>query len=331
MILDLERFVTREQPRWRELEDILKRIEEDPGHRMDLAGVRRFHHLYLKAGADLAKVQGQTAAPQLKAYLESLVSRAYAEIHENRDLEKRFSPWIFLSRTFPRTFRKHANAFWLAVLITLVGACTGGALLHWDPEAKAALLPFDHLHGAPSDRVAAEETTGERNVDQPKGYFAAYLMTHNIKVSILTFALGFVWGAGPLLLLFYNGVILGAVAFDYIADGQWVFLMGWLLPHGVIEIPAILLAGQAGLVLGARVLRGRSREQGFGGLRAAAPDAAVIMGGVAVMLVWAGIIEAFFSQYHAPILPYSLKIAFGCLEFAALVIYLGFAGRKADS
>ena len=43
--------------------------------------------------------------------------------------------------------------------------------------------------------------------------------------------------------------ILGAVAVDYVADGQTRFLLGWLLPHGAIEIPAILIAGQAGLVL----------------------------------------------------------------------------------
>ena len=62
-------------------------------------------------------------------------------------------------------------------------------------------------------------------------------------------ATGITWGAGTLILLFYNGVILGAVAADYIAGGQGVFLAGWLLPHGSIEIPAILLGGQAGFIL----------------------------------------------------------------------------------
>jgi uncharacterized membrane protein SpoIIM required for sporulation len=51
------------------------------------------------------------------------------------------------------------------------------------------------------------------------------------------------------IMLFYNGVILGAVSVDYIHAGQTKFLMGWLMPHGVIEIPAILIAGQAGLLL----------------------------------------------------------------------------------
>lgn len=332
MILDLNRFVTREQPRWHELETMLKRLQEEPGLRLDLADTRRFHYLYLKTGSDLAKVQSQSAAPQLKSYLESLISRAYAEIHENRKIGKRISFRNFYWDIFPNTFRRHIGAFWLALLVTLAGASAGGILLHRDMDAKKVLLPFDHLHGSPGERVAAEESGAARTVDQPKGHFASFLMTNNIRVSILTLILGFVWGAGPLLLLFYNGVILGAVAYDYVVGGQSIFLMGWLLPHGVIEIPAILLAGQAGFILGARVLKGRAGGKSLPlsqALRIAAPDVAVLMGGIATMLVWAGIIEAFFSQYHAPILPYRVKISFGILELSALVLYLAYAGRKA--
>ena len=56
-------------------------------------------------------------------------------------------------------------------------------------------------------------------------------MTHNIKVSIFTLALGMTWGIGTLIMLFYNGVILGAVALDYVLAGETTFLLGWLLPH----------------------------------------------------------------------------------------------------
>jgi len=44
-------------------------------------------------------------------------------------------------------------------------------------------------------------------------------------------------GLGTIILLFYNGVILGAVVVDYILAGQATFLLGWLLPHGSFEIP----------------------------------------------------------------------------------------------
>jgi hypothetical protein len=62
-------------------------------------------------------------------------------------------------------------------------------------------------------------------------------------------------------------------------------------------------------------------------LRAVAHDLLAIALGAAAMLVWAGIAEAFVSQYHRPVLPYSLKIAFGILELAAVSILLARVGR----
>ena len=120
---------------------------------------------------------------------------------------------------------------------------------------------------------------------------------------------------------------LGAVAADYVRAGEGLFLSGWLLPHGVIEIPAIVIAGQAGLLL-AGALLDRSGGLTLGQRMASiSSDVVTLIGCVALMLVWAGIIEAFFSQYHAPIIPYSIKIIFGIIELSALTVYLTWAGR----
>ena len=62
-------------------------------------------------------------------------------------------------------------------------------------------------------------------------------------------------------------------------------------------------------------------------LRAVADDVATLAGGAALMLVWAGIVEAYLSQYHEPAIPYWLKISFGVVEGGLLVIYYGFSGR----
>jgi uncharacterized membrane protein SpoIIM required for sporulation len=134
--------------------------------------------------------------------------------------------------------------------VTLVGCAFGGFAVALDPGSKAVLMPFSHLQGDPRERVAKEEKAEKDPLADSKTTFSAYLMTHNTKVSILTLALGVTWGFGTLVMLFYNGVILGAVSVDYILAGQTKFLAGWLLPHGSFEIPAILIAGQAGLILG---------------------------------------------------------------------------------
>ena len=153
------------------------------------------------------------------------------------------------------------------------------------------------------------------------------LMANNIRVSCNALALGVFYGVGTCIVLFYNGVILGAVCADYIAAGHSLFLAGWLLPHGAIEIPCILIAGQAGLLLGITLLGRRRRQTLAERLREVRADLVTLIGGGALLLVWAALIESFLSQYHAPSL-YGAKIAFGCVQLALLAWLLGRGGAQ---
>jgi uncharacterized membrane protein SpoIIM required for sporulation len=329
VIIDLERFAATERPFWSELEALLNRLEADPNRVLTLEATRRFHYLYERASADLAKVMTFSAEPQLRRYLEHLVARAYGEIHETRQKHRASSPWLWLFGTLPQTFRRHLRAFWLAVAVTLAGCAFGGLALALDPEAKAAVLPeqfADHL-GDPNERVADEERSHSDRLAGQRTTFSAYLMQNNIRVSITALALGMTYGLGTLILLFYNGVMLGLIAADYVLAGQTRFLLGWLMPHGVIEIPAILIGGQAGLVLASALIGRGDRAVLSERLRAVSKDLLTLMGGVALLLVWAGLVEGFFSQYHEPVLPYSVKIAFGAVELILLILFLGRCGR----
>ncbi len=329
MIIDLKKFITAERPYWNELAQILARHEQDPYRRMDFGEIKRLYYLYQRASADLAKISTFSAERAIGNYLESLVGRAYAAIHASRQKAVRFSLWRWFWGAFPQTFRRHAQAFSLSLGIMLAGCIFGGAALVIDSDAKAVLMPFEHLQMDPAERVAQEEKgTGHGRLSGAKGNFSAFLMTHNTRVSIFVLALGMTWGMGTVLVLFANGVMLGAVAADYILAGQSAFLVGWLLPHGAVEIPSILVAGQAGLML-AGALIGRSTDSRLGRrMRAVVPDVVTLISGVAMMLVWAGIVEAFFSQYHAPVIPYSIKIAFGVVELCLLVAFFRLSGRK---
>ena len=329
MILNLDHFIKTEKPYWVELEGFLKLIEEEPRYKMDLKKAKRFHYLYQRIASGLSKVVTFASEKELALYLENLMSRSYAQIHQNAGVKERFRFFHWFLDTFPQTFRKHIGAFRLILLASLLGSIFGGAVLHFDPSSKPILLgPFSHLYGSPSERVKREESESRDNMNGVKKTFAAELMTHNIKVALLSLALGMTWGIGTLILIFYNGVILGAVVFDYIADGQSTFLFGWLLPHGSIEIPAFLLAGQAGLILGKALIGKGKRLTLKERFREVLPDVVTLIGGVALMLVWAGVIESFLSQYHAPVLPYFVKITFGLLELGLLIIFLKFSGKK---
>lgn len=335
MIIDLERFIADGRQRWREMEDLLDRLERDPAMRLDLAQIKRLHHLYQRTSADLVRVGGLAAEPQLRLYLESLVARAFGEIHETRRRPHRLAPFRWFFTAFPRTFRRHWRAFQVAVAASLVGCALGGALLALEPSAKEALLPFEHLLGNPSERVAKEEQAGTEELAGRRGppagskmTFSSYLMTHNIKVSVFCLAMGVTFGLGTLVLLFYNGVILGAVTFDYLRAGEGTFLAGWLLPHGSVEIPAVIIAGQAGLVLAAALIGRGDGTPLRRRLRRVSADLMTLIGGVAVLLVWAGMIESFFSQHHQPVLPYALKIGFGAAELVLLALFLARAGGR---
>jgi uncharacterized membrane protein SpoIIM required for sporulation len=330
MIIDLEKFIGAERPFWQELEGMMTRQEKDPYRRMDFHEIQRLHYLYQRASADLAKVDTFSAERATSAYLESLVGRTYGVIHGARRVPLRFSPVRWFFTTFPTTFRRQWKAFAIALGVMLMGCIFGGTALVVDPEAKPILLPFEHLQMDPAERVAKEEGAAAHHEGQKgsKTTFSAFLMTHNIRVSVLALALGMTWGVGTLILLFSNGVILGAVAADFVRAGQSAFLVGWLLPHGAVEIPSVLLASQAGLLL-AGALLGRSTALPLARrLQAVVPDGVTLMGGAAVMLVWAGLVEAFFSQYHEPILPYAVKIVFGLVELGLLVFFFGFGGRR---
>ncbi|HEY1205382.1 MAG: stage II sporulation protein M [Bryobacteraceae bacterium] len=326
MILDLPRFVAAEQAYWQELETILDRIESDPLDRMTLDQMERFHYLYERSSADLARMATFSAEAEAREHLESLVARAYGEIHSTRERRKRPRPLHWFFTTFPATVRRHARLFWIAVAITLLG-CAFGSLAVWrDPDSKAIIMPFQGLEGNPAERVAKEEKGASDRLRNHRATFSAQLMTHNIRVSIATFTLGITWGAGTAAVLFYNGVTLGAVSADYVRAGQTEFLLGWLLPHGVIEIPAFLIAGQAGLLLASALIGWGRRTTRRERLRAIGGDLVTLAGGVAVLLVWAGLVEAFLSQYHRPVVPYGLKIGFGVAELILLALFLGRSG-----
>ena len=329
MIVNLEKFVAEERPRWERLDAMLRRLAEDPWRKLPLEEARELELLYQRAAADLARLSSYAAEPEARRYLENLVARGHAEIHGARGEGGRLRPVEWFARTLPRTFRRQLRAFWFAVALTAAGTGFGAAALALDPEAKQVLMPFDHLRGTPSERVAREHAEQGADLADRKARFSGMLMTHNTRVTLTAMALGMSWGIGTLVLLFYNGVILGAVVMDYVLDGQTVFLLGWLLPHGAVEIPAILVGGQAGFVLAGALLGRGQRLTLAGRLRAAAPDVVTLCFAAAVMLVWAGIVEAFMSQYHEPVLPYLVKIAFGCVELAALTWYLFRAGREA--
>ncbi len=76
------------------------------------------------------------------------------------------------------------------------------------------------------------------------------------------------------------------MSLDYIRDGQTQFLVGWLLPHGSIEIPSVIIAGQAGFVLAGALIGSRKSMSLPDRLAAIRTDLVTLIGGFSMLLVW---------------------------------------------
>ena len=330
MILNLEKFQAQARPRWENLDSLLCALESRPDHRLNSAEVEQLQELYTQAAADLNRVTHGALAPELRQYLERLVARAYAELYYAPPTPSDFwqpRRWLRIFTAFPETFRRQSRYFAMAVLVTILGCALGGLAVRYDPASVAILLPADYLRN-PAERVHEEEQGQSRHEKsaQIEAAFSAQLIRHNIQVAILAAALGVTFGIGTALLLFENGVMLGAVAVRYTQQGFGLFVAGWLLPHGVFEIPSILIAGQAGFYLARLLLRRREDRN----VRHSMREWLILVAGLAMLLVWAGLMEAFFSQHHAPVLPYGFKVAIGVAELVLLSAYLLLIGHRGN-
>jgi len=77
-----------------------------------------------------------------------------------------------------------------------------------------------------------------------------FIFLKNSLTLFFVLVLGIIFGIYPFLVLFFNGTILGILAFSFSQNFSWPkFLLG-ILPHGIIEIPVLILAGAIGLRLG---------------------------------------------------------------------------------
>jgi uncharacterized membrane protein SpoIIM required for sporulation len=328
VILDLQRFQAQGQARWNDLESLLGVLESRPDRKINAAEAEKLQQLYAQTASDLNRITYGSVAAEPKQYLERLVARAYSELYYAPPTRSTFwqpRRWLRIFTAFPEAFRRQRRYFALSLLITLLGCALGGLAVRFDPTAVDVLLPADYLRN-PGERVHNEEEGKELapKSAQMEAAFSAHLIKHNIQVALLAAALGVTFGIGTALLLFENGVLLGAVAVRYTQQGFGLFVSAWLMPHGVFEIPSILIAGQAGFYL-ARIMLRRKEDRN---VRESMTEWLLLIAGLALMLVWAGLMEAFFSQHHQPELPYGFKIAVSVGELALLTVYLLVTGRR---
>jgi uncharacterized membrane protein SpoIIM required for sporulation len=327
-VIDVDRFVEKRSSRWKRLEALLDEAQEASESQLGPVRLQELLILYRSACADLNQARALTANPQLLGSINQLVGRAYRFVYRGRATTRLDLKRFFLHEV-PATFRREGRWVRLAAAAFLLGAALGFAAALLSPADVESLIPAEMSTSSPHQRAQEIETGKERIDSVSKATeFGAFLYTHNIQVSFLTFALGALTFVGGFAMLFYNGVLLGAVAARYLLDDAGTFFVAWVGPHGALELPSIVFAGAAGLLAGRALLlpgeRGRPAA-----LRESFPAVFRILATCAVLLVCAGLIEGSFSQMTAKSVPYAIKIGVAAALFFAMYGWL-FLGRRGE-
>lgn len=312
---------------WRELEDLLARADDRGVAGLSAAELARLPVLYRSALSSLSVARAISLDRNVVDYLDGLAARAHFAVYGVRQ-HLRDAARQFASVRFPRAVRAIRAHLCLAALFLALGAATAAVQVVDDPERFHAFVADEYAQGRdPSATTEELKAALERNgggAESQLAEFSSFLFSHNARIGMLSFALGFAAGVPVFLLTFLNGLILGAFAALYGGRGlSWEF-WGWLLPHGVTEILALLLCAAAGLAI-AESLVFPGRHTRLHNLALRGREAGVVVVGAIAMFLVAGCIEGFFRQLvHSTPIRYAVALS----TAAAWALYFTLAGRR---
>lgn len=321
-------FVERARSRWNRLATLLDEAENLKSRNFGRAKLEETLRLYRQAGSDLAQARALTSRQEILDPLNDLVSRGHRILYPPGEGRLRADIGRFFAQDLPGAFRRRWRAIAIAAAAMLAGGLVGAGAVMVDRTHAARLVPPAFYTESPRERVQKIESGGERieTLDDALT-FGASLYAHNIRVAFLAFGLAAVTGLGGIAILFFNGVLLGAVAASYALDGVSTFFLAWVGPHGALELPAIVFGGAAGFVL-ARAFYLPHNKTLAASLRDAAPDVSRILTAVVLQLLIAGLVEGSFSQFSRGTFSYGFKISVAALLFLALLVYLFLPRRE---
>jgi len=317
----MNNYITKHKEEWKELESLIRRAGKVRRglRKMSPKQLSRLDILYRRVTVHLAQVASRTDDAGLIQYLNNLTAAAHSIIYSSPRYFSFRGIIRFLTRGFPmavaRTYRYHTAA----ALLLIAGALLGYYSVKHIPAAAYALLPEGEFRqpGATKEQLHDVLKYGREAGGGYKFFFASFLFSHNLKVALLALATGIIAAVPTILLMIYNGAILGALTSAYDRGDIFIEYWAWILPHGITELLAIILCGGIGLQLGHAVL-----APGFTPrvkkIASVGREAVCIVIGIAVMLVFAAIIESYLRQSE---LPTSARLFFASGTFFFWALY----------
>ena len=310
------RWLEKRKPYWSRLEELVERSLRRGINALNHVELQELGLLYRQTASDLSVVRADVTSPQLAAYLNQLLGRAHNLVYMGRR-PKLSEAWRFYA-AYPRLFREMLPQTTLAFLIFAAAGLAGWAITLHDPAFSYRLLGPGMIESIERHRMWTE------SIVTVKPIAASAILTNNLSVSFATFALGITAGVGTVWMLVLNGLLMGTVGAATWQAGMALQLWSFVAPHGVLELPAIFIAGGAGLELARGLLFPGLLKRGDSLARAGKRAASLVLGIVPLLIV-AGTIEGFLSPSALAV---RLKFLLAAALFALLVVYLSSARGK---
>lgn len=223
----------------------------------------------------------------------------------------------FFTRAYPIAFRRNLAHCALATAIFAVAGLVGAVLTYQNPDIKVKILGPQMVETIDRHQMWTHSIVGIKPVA------SSAIMTNNMGVAFTTFALGITAGLGTIYMMAFNGLLIGVIGVACYLSGMSLPLWSFVAPHGVLELPAIFIAGGAGLRVAQGLLFPGLLPRRDSLARAGSEAVQLLLGTVPILIV-AGIVEAFVSPTSLAI---PLKFSMAAALFVLLNAYLFGTGR----
>lgn len=310
--------------RWQELTRLLDRADRGGLNALTVEEVKRICRLYRHVTIDLSRARSDGGDPELVQYLNTLAARAHGCVYRSERVD--ISPlFTFILGGFPALVRRHWQPVVTSTSVFLLTTLASFLAVVRQPELAYSLFDENEVE---FENLRLENRNGEyrgnftHDVSESPVRAATYI-GNNIRVAAIEFACGALLCLPGILVSVYNGRMLGTLSGLVWSHGFLLDFYSLILTHGVLELTAICISGGAGLMLGwALIAPGPLPRRDA--LRQAARAAFGLLAGSALLLIVAGIIEA----YVTPHFPKPVRWSVAATSALFLAGYFGLAGRR---
>lgn len=311
------RWIETRKKYWDRMTLLLDRAASSGPRSLSHKELREVALLYRQLAGDLSALRQEHTARPLQAMLNTLLARAHNLIYSQRKTSF-LHIWHFFRWDYPALFRR-LLPYTLASLALLAGGAALGAIL-------AIVRPefMNHLLGPQMIATINQHKMWTLSVNSMAPEASSAIMTNNLSVTFAAFAMGITAGIGTIYMITWNGILLGVVGVACAQHQMSLQLWSFVAPHGSLELPSIIIAGAAGLRLGAGLLFPGIYSRRHAIMLAGAESARMVSA-VIPLLVIAGTFEGFFSP--STTIPIPLKFVTGAALFSLLITWL-FAGAR---